>query len=238
MFRKLLLLLALLVMPGVARAEWYEASTPHFVVYSNDSPEAVRKFAANLERFDKTLRFLRNISDAPVGKANRVTIYVVADPAAMTRLYGSAGVAGFYSGRAGNSVAFVPRTSDEAKVPKEYREMVLTPQQILLHEYTHHFLLSLNPGIAYPAWFVEGYAEFFAPSEFEADGSVIIGRPPQYRSWDLFSEVKLPVARMLTADPQDLTGEQRYQFYSRGWLPIISSWAASATASSAPISAR
>lgn len=218
MLRKLLLLLALLVAPGVAHAEWHEASTPHFVVYSNDSPEAVRKFAADLERFDKVLRFLRNISDAPPGKANRVTIYVVADDVAVGRLYGSAGVAGFYSARAGDSVAFVPRSWGSSDVPNDYKEAMLTPQQILLHEYTHHFLLSLNPGIAYPAWFIEGYAEFFAPSVFEPDGSVIIGRPPQYRSYDLNSELRLPVARMLTADPQDLTGEQRYQFYVRGWL--------------------
>lgn len=218
MLRKALLLFAMLLMPAAARAEWYEASTPHFVVYSNDSPEKVRSFAANLERFDKTLRFLRNISEEPVGKANRVTIYVVANDVVLGRLAGSASIAGFYSPRAGGSVAFVPRIANSFDVPNDYKEAVMTPQQILLHEYTHHFLLSLNPGIAYPAWFVEGYAEFFATTTFEPDGSVIIGRPPQYRSFDLDSNTRLSMDRMLTADPQELTNQQRYQFYVRGWL--------------------
>ncbi|MEZ0243328.1 MAG: hypothetical protein ACAH11_08140 [Sphingomonas sp.] len=219
MLRRLLLLLALLVMPGVAHAEWYEASTPHFVVYSDDSPEAVKRFATNLERFDKALRFLRNLSDEPIGKANRVTIYLLKDVAAIGRLAGNSGVAGFYIPRAGGSVAFAPRRADEGNVPPEFRDLLLSPLQILLHEYTHHFLLSLSPNVAYPAWFVEGYSEFFAPSVFEADGSVIIGRPPQYRSWDLQgSEQKLSMTRMLTTAPRKLNPEQRYLIYARGWL--------------------
>jgi len=219
MVRKLLLLLALLVMPGVAHADWYEASTAHFVVYSDDSPEAVQRFAANLEHFDKGLRFLRNLSDEPIGKANRVTIYLLKDLQAVGRLAGNSDVAGFYIPRAGGSVAFAPRRADEGNVPPEFKALLLTPLQVLLHEYTHHFLLSLSPNVAYPSWFVEGYAEFFAPSEFEADGSLIIGRPPQYRSWDLQgSEQKLSVARMLTADPRTLHPDQRYLLYARGWL--------------------
>jgi len=217
MVRKLLLLLALLS-PGVAHAAWVEASTTHFVVYSDDTPDHVRAFATNLERFDKALRFLRNLADEPVGMANRVTIFVVDDIPAIERLIGRQGVAGFYSPRAGNSVAFVPRDAGVGEVPLEYREMVLNPRQILLHEYTHHFLLSLSPNVAYPGWFVEGYAEFFATAEFEPDGAVIVGRPPQYRVFGLFGENRLTVAKMLTADPNELTGEQRYLLYGRGWL--------------------
>ncbi len=214
-----LLALLLLAIPGVAHADWYEASTQHFVVLSNDKPEVVKQFATNLERFDKALRFLRNLSDEPVGKANRVTIFVVDDVATVAKLAHMGAAAGFYSARAGGSVAFVPRKGDDWNfVPQEFKEMELSPIQILLHEYTHHFLLSLSPDVAYPAWFVEGYAEFFAPSVFEPDGSMIIGRPPMYRTMDLFGQNALPVERMLTAEPSKLTGEQRYLMYGRGWL--------------------
>lgn len=216
---RMFLALALLIVPGVAHADWYAASSTHFVVYSNDKPERVQALATNLERFDKALRFLCNTPDDPVGKANRVTVFVVDDVAAVARLAGSQSVAGFYSPRAGGSVAFVPRNSEYPDSwPQEIREMALTPMQILLHEYTHHFLLSLNPNVAYPGWFVEGYAEFFAPSEFEAGGSVIVGRPPQYRMYGVFNGAALPMEKLLVSDSMKLTGEQREAMYGRGWL--------------------
>lgn len=219
MIRKLFVSLVFLCLPGVAHADWYEASTTHFVVYSEDKPETVRQFATNLERFDKALRFLRNLGDDPVGKANRVTIFIVGNVSQISRLAHDQSAAGFYLPRAGDSVAFVPRDGGSSDfIPDEYKAMELTPQQILLHEYTHHFLLSLSTETAYPLWFTEGYAEFFAPSEFEPDGSVIVGRPPQYRTDSVFSGTELSASKMLTADPAALTGEQRYLLYGRGWL--------------------
>jgi len=215
---RFLCVILLLAAPAIARAEWHEASSDHFLVYSDDKPDKIREFATQLERFDKTLRFLRNISSEPIGKANRVIVYMVTDIAAIQKLYGGYSVAGFYSPRAGESSAFVPRDTGIDSTPPEYREMMLTPQQILLHEYTHHFLLSLSTEIAYPGWFVEGYAEFFASSKFEPDGSVVIGLPPQYRGWDLSGENRLTSKRMLSGDPTTLTGEQRYLTYARGWL--------------------
>jgi hypothetical protein len=218
MRRLFVLLLTFLAFPGVAHADWYEASTTHFVVYSDDKPETVRQFATNLERFDRALRFLCNLGDDPLGKANRVTIFIVGDVPLMARLAHNSQAAGFYVPRAGDSVAFVPHDGGLDQVPQEYKDLMLTPQQILLHEYTHHFLLSLSPDKAFPAWFVEGYAEFFASTVFEPEGSVIIGQPPLYRTLDMFGDNKLTVAKMLTSDPGTLTGEQRYLLYGRGWL--------------------
>ncbi|MBV9521849.1 MAG: hypothetical protein JO010_03600, partial [Alphaproteobacteria bacterium] len=217
MFRKLLLAAALLV-PGVAHADWYEASTAHFVVYSNDKPETVQQYATNLERFDKALHFLRSLPDTPVAKVNRVTVYIVDNIAAIQALSHNDSAAGFYLGRAGDSAAFVPRNAGEKYVDADYRDMMLTPQQILLHEYTHHFLLNLSPNVAYPGWFVEGYAEFFATVEFEADGSVIFGHPPQYRAWGMFGETPLPTNRLLIADTLKLSDEEEVALYTRGWL--------------------
>lgn len=218
MRRLFLLLLTLLAFPGVAHADWYEASTTHFVVYSDDKPETVRQFATNLERFDRALRFLCKLGDDPVGKANRVTIFIVGDVPLISRLAHNSQAAGFYVPRAGDPVAFVPHDGGGDQVPQEYKDLVLTPQQVLLHEYTHHFLLSLSPETAFPAWFVEGYAEFFASTVFEPEGSVIIGQPPLYRSMDLFGDNTLTVTKMLTSAPSALTGDQRYLLYGRGWL--------------------
>lgn len=89
MIRKLFALLVFLALPGVAHADWYEASTPHFVVYSNDKPEWAKTFATQLERFDKALRYLRGLPDIPIGDANRVTVFVVPPPSRSLRETGT-----------------------------------------------------------------------------------------------------------------------------------------------------
>ena len=54
--RILALLLAILAWAGPASAEWRQAQTSHFVIYSEDSEEGLRDFAARLERFDAAMR--------------------------------------------------------------------------------------------------------------------------------------------------------------------------------------
>ncbi len=209
LMRRLLALLLAFAFPGVAHAEWYEASTPHFVVYSNDNPERLKTFATQLEQFDKALRFLRSLPDVPIGDANRVTVFVVAGTDTVARLSHISLAAGVYSPRAGGSVAFVPRNSG-------YED--LNAQAILLHEYTHHFLLSLSEDAAFPGWFVEGYAEFFAASVFAKDGTFEFGHPPQYRAEGLMGGNLLPMDKLLNSDGLKLDDREREGLYGRGWL--------------------
>ncbi|WP_404336814.1 hypothetical protein AB2M62_00305 [Sphingomonas sp. MMS12-HWE2-04] len=210
-FQSIVAALALLA-PLAARADWHEASTRHFVVYSQDKPERLRDYAANLERFDMAVRKTRGWTDDPVGKAGRVTVYVLPSRGAIRTLSGSQNVAGFYIPRAGGSVAFVPRTSGAGM------ETDLDAQAILLHEYTHHLTWSVSSHGVLPSWFVEGFAELYATTEFTEDGAVVIGRPPQYRARTLMHGNALPVARMLTADTRKLGPEERSGLYARGWL--------------------
>jgi tetratricopeptide (TPR) repeat protein len=205
------LALLLLAVPGVAHAEWQEASTAHFVVYSNDRPAKLRQFATNLERFDKAIRYLRKFPDDSVGPANRVTVYVVDDVTDVGRLHGDRNVAGFYSPRATGPAAFVPRTAGTEALD-------LGAMAILLHEYTHHLMYSIGANAAYPRWFSEGYAEFHATARFEKDGSVVIGDPPQYRAWGLMAGPGLPLPKLLQADTLKLNDEQTDALYGRGWL--------------------
>lgn len=211
MVRTILAAVALLALPGAARAEWHEASTERFVVYSDDSPERLRQFATNLERLDKAMRLHLTRPDTPVGKANRITVYVLDDVADVRRLAGSADVAGFYTPRAGGTAAFVPRRAGT-------EEGDLSALEILLHEYAHHFLFSGWPNAAYPRWFAEGFAEFYATAKFERDGSVTLGYPPQYRAHGIMTGDSLPIDKLLTADTRKLTGEQTDLLYGRGWL--------------------
>ena len=212
MFHKALLLCACLV-PSAAFADWQEASSRHFVLYSNDKPERVKAFTTRLERFDKALRVQRGMPDDPISPEARLTVYVVSDTDDVQKLVsrGEQNVAGFYEPRA-HAVAFVPRQSGDGD------KTDLNAQQILLHEYTHHFMFSNWPNAAFPAWFAEGFAEFNATAIFKEDGGITLGAAPNYRAFGVFNGDMLPMSRILSPNPGKLDAEQTDVLYGRGWL--------------------
>jgi len=211
MLRKLLAA-ALLALPVAAHADWYEASTGHFIVYSEQKPEKLRDFATKLERFDKLIRYIRKVKDEPIGPANRLTVYVVDDTSDVAKLAGESFVAGFYRPRAGGSLAIVPRSAGDGDAND------LGPLQILLHEYAHHLMWSLTPNIVFPSWYIEGSAEFFATTRYDKDGSMVVGLPPQYRGYGILEGNWLPADKLLMADTLKLNDTQREGLYGRGWL--------------------
>ena len=98
----------LLLAPAAARAEWREASSKHFLVYSEGSAASVQAFATKLEKFDKAMRLRLGLDDVDLGPANRVTVYVVDNVEAVRRLgrFGQrSDIAGFYAGRAVGSIS-------------------------------------------------------------------------------------------------------------------------------------
>jgi len=201
------------LLPSVANAEWQIARSDHFVIYANTKPEKVRAFAEQLERFDAALRTLFGIPDSPPIASRRVTIFQLDDESDIRRVYGkgSTGIAGFYNPRASGAVAFVPRSTGDGST------FDLNAQQVLLHEYTHHFTYLHWSESSNPAWFVEGFAEFAATAKFEKDGGVTIGAPPLYRASSII-DPSLSLKQLLQARVLDLHGEEREAIYGRGWL--------------------
>jgi tetratricopeptide (TPR) repeat protein len=88
---------------------------------------------------------------------------------------------------------------------------------VLLHEYAHHFMMHNFPG-AFPAWFIEGFAEFHSTAKFDKDGGVGIGTPALHRAYGLVLGDPIPIQRLMTYSGQDLGAEQREALYGRGWL--------------------
>lgn len=204
--------LAILAWASPAAAEWRQAQTGHFVIYSKDDEDALRQFATRLERFDAAMRAIHGLPDVDFGPANRVTIYAVDDTADIRRL-GRMGsdLMGFYVPRAGGSVAFVPRNVDQA-----YQDM--SAQSVLLHEYAHHFLYRNQPA-AYPAWFIEGSAEFYSTARFDEDGGITFGMPPEHRALELFvSGNGLTVKEMLDKLPSEFNSREVVRLYGKAWL--------------------
>ncbi|QIL02890.1 hypothetical protein G7078_08895 [Sphingomonas sinipercae] len=205
--------IVLLACASGAQAAWLEAKTPHFLIYSEQSPRQLQDYATRLEKFDRAVRILRNMSDPPVGQSGRVTIYMLNDTDAVSRLATGkiTSIAGFYIPRASGSVAFVPRDAGSG------RETDLTADAVFFHEYAHHMLLQ-NSEAPFPPWFVEGFAEFFSQAAFPKDGGVQLGMPANHRSFALFALDKAKLTDLLGATFVEKTGEDTEKFYSRSWL--------------------
>jgi tetratricopeptide (TPR) repeat protein len=209
--RKWLFVLVLLLVPAAAQAEWFEASSAHFVVYADDSERDVRKFSEQLERFHSAMEQVTGLKEDPPSPSNRVTVFMVKNQRQIEQLIGSRNVGGFYIPRAGSSVAFVPRVEATNGQPD-------FPMIALLHEYAHHFLLS-NSRFPSPRWVAEGGAEFFASARFNSDGGVSIGLPAVHRGWELALARNVKASELVdTAASERRAASNGYDaFYGKSW---------------------
>jgi hypothetical protein len=193
---------------------WRRAETEHFVFFSDGSEKALREDAIKLERFDKLMRLLTSIQDDLV--EIKLNIYLVSSTNKVQSLYPGPvkNISGFYNANPGGVLAVVPRSaeaySDGSNTFAEIEDV------ILFHEYAHHLMLQYFP-VAYPAWYVEGFAEFIGNTRVERDGMIKYGIPNISRAPSLFLDGQLPIEKLLTARVTDLKDNQVESLYARGW---------------------
>ena len=212
MFAAILALLAQLLLPGTAQAQWLHGETKHFVIYSSGSAKELEKFGAQLERFDTLLRLKFDIKtdDNP----NKLIVYFLGSQDAVSNLYGgkTRNVAGFYSPQKDGTYAVANRSKAEDMFD-------LGGMTVLFHEYAHHFMFR-NFSYAYPAWYVEGFAEYFSTVTFKDDGSWTMGKPAYHRAYGLIEGLHLPIDKLLFGDISGLTPDQTEVYYGRSWLLV------------------
>ena len=223
--RFLLAAISLAIAVPAQAQEWQRAETNNFIIISQDSEDATRRFAANLERFDMALR---NLQGLPVGEeqptdATKLTVFRFGDPNDIARAAQIPGIAGVYFGRAGESLALTPareerrRSNSVTNVDRSRAERTdMDVVSVLQHEYVHYFMMQHFPA-AYPRWYVEGYAELLASLRLNDDGSFHVGDPPQYRGDALYYMTEFGLEEMLDQE-HDLTGKEAFQHYTTGWL--------------------
>jgi len=215
-----LLLASVLFVSAPAHAEWWEARTDHFIIYSQDNEAATRKFAVNLERYDNAIRSLQSIEFQPLNDWQKVTIYRLGDFDTMGRLAHTDGIGGFYEPTL-LPVEFTPvRTMNRlGSITARSRDTRtdIDPQSVLFHEYAHHFMFEYFP-TGYPSWYVEAFAETLSTIDLHADGSFPLGNPPQWRTRDLFGGMLTTTPQTLLASTAKPDGEDQYSYYSVGWL--------------------
>lgn len=210
MFRTCMRLLAvagmLFVAAGAApaRAEWQRAETAHFIVYGDVSERTIRRYAQKAERFDALLRAYYPITvDHEIPK---LEIFIAEGRRDMERASPGIGasVAGYYSPNSSRIHAVVDTNAISGDV-------------VLFHEYAHHFMFQMKSE-AYPSWFVEGFAEYYATADVRPD-RIQFGRHHPGR----IQALNVPVnswARMEDVLTWRYTASGRYKawsYYAQAW---------------------
>jgi hypothetical protein len=194
--------------PGAALAAWNQAKTRHFTVYSEGKPQQLEQFATKLEKFDALLRMMTDTRED--SEPNPVQVFMLSDDAEVKKLAHNPNIAGFYSTSERSGYAILSRE------PKAWKYGV-GPEEVLFHEYAHHFMLRYFPA-AYPAWYVEGFAEFYSVVTFEADGRISYGEIPMSRVPTLVTLSIMPLKEMMASTANWRNAQQGDRYYGTAWL--------------------
>ncbi|MFB9048507.1 hypothetical protein ACFFV8_07270 [Sphingobium indicum] len=199
---------ALTLLPGTAQAAWLQAKSRHFTIMSDGSESKLREFAEKLEKFDGLLRHVTGITDPEAGSP--VHVYLLSNDAKVRALTRNANIGGFYT----TSDRFAYAVLARGMKASEYD---MGAEDILFHEYTHHFMLHHFPA-AYPAWYVEGFAEFFSIVKFPKDGSIQFGLIPMARAPTLVQDSPYPLKNLFVRDTDGLGLRDGDRYYGTAWL--------------------
>lgn len=199
--RLFLLLLALFAAP--VQAQWRVAETAHFRLHEDTSEDKIREHAALLEDYRSLLITMTNVGAedrAPAPKLNVYLVKNIADARPLSKL--APNVAGFYTANPGGVAAFAADG--------------ILGMSTVLHEYAHHFMLAAG-AIAYPAWYVEGFAEYFMTAEFKPD-RVEYGNFNEIRAVWLLRGTWLPLSRVLASKFKRTNSQDTAMFYAQSWV--------------------
>ncbi|KRA57322.1 hypothetical protein ASD89_06495 [Caulobacter sp. Root656] len=205
-----LMAVALLAAGSPARAEWLRAESDHFVVYGR-SEKSVREYATMLEDFDSLLRRLHGRPKDEV-TPRKLPVYLVSDLRQLRRVIPKAkeGMAGVYLSSVPE--VFVVAIRDGTGEFDENKG-----DDTVLHEYVHHFMLQYYPS-AYPAWLVEGYAEYYMTADL-AKARMVVGGVNRGRAYSLTQPGGwIPMEDVLSKRPGALKEREVYAYYAQAWL--------------------
>lgn len=195
-----------------AAENWVRAESEHFVITSSTTAAKTVTYVQKLEAFHSLTNLL--LGGAGGATQAKFQIYLLADPEQMkvVRPNFSDNVGGVYFHCGEGSIAY-------AKAPGYgQQDANLTT---LFHEYAHHVMFQ-HARTYYPAWFIEGFAEYLSTA-YPDRGSISIGESSTMRnytlgkeSWIGFDKIIDPKFRIdgdKNADPRTM-----WRFYAQSWL--------------------
>ncbi|MFN3536050.1 MAG: DUF1570 domain-containing protein [Brevundimonas sp.] len=187
-----------------ARADWLRAESERFIIYSDGDERTLRAYAQKLETFDRVLRLFMGLpmEEAPPRK---LPIYLIGNERDLRRVLPDA-----IQNQTG---VYIPAEQDIFAVATRSRN----DDSTLLHEYAHHFMFQ-NFNFPYPAWFVEGFAEYYAATTIET-GRVEVGLYNENRVAWLQNGNWMRMEDVLAGRARNARGDRFNQtYYPLAWL--------------------
>lgn len=175
---------------GQALSKWKMAESDHFEIYSDGDEKYLTKLSGRLEAIHYLLKIATNMKEPAGEKVVKVKVYAVGDIADVARLIGdpNSPAAGYYDAQLAGPLSVIPRNSGT--------DGSFSAELILFHEYAHHFMLQYQAA-AYPAWYVEGFAELAGTASFERPGVITYGKAAKHREGELRYTKRYPAAKMV-----------------------------------------
>lgn len=175
---------------GKALSKWKMAESEHFEIYSDGDEKYLTKLSGRLEAIHYLLKIATNMTEPAGEKVVKVKVYAVGDIADVARLIGdpNSSAAGYYDAQLAGPLSVIPRNSGN--------DGSFSAELILFHEYAHHFMLQYQAA-AYPAWYVEGFAELAGTASFERSGFITYGKAAKHREGELRYTKRYPAAKMV-----------------------------------------
>ena len=188
-----------------AQAAWVRVETDKFIVYGQGGERAVAAYATKLNTYDAVLRrFHPSTLDRKPDTKVQVFMVSSRDDLRRVRPRLNRNIAGFYS--AMNEGVFAMALKDGG----------LGEDDVMFHEYAHHFMWENFPA-AYPAWFVEGWAEYFMTTDIKP-AEIKIGGYNTGRAYGIFGETWIPLEDLLSKTSFETREQKRDVYYSLAWL--------------------
>jgi hypothetical protein len=188
---------------------WLRAESQHFIVYADRNEREVRAAVQSLEDLDHTLRVLTGVGDRPA--PNKLEIFLLRSSIQFNRVVPRSDALGVYLSTAeGTAVILTYRDSSNDM-------FAVTREQVLSHEYAHHFMLNYF-SIAYPRWYVEGWAEYVSTITVE-DRVARIGGRNDARGMSIIAAGLLPINRLLAPERvRSRDPDFTERFYATSWV--------------------
>lgn len=194
-----------------AHAEWREVETAHFRIFGEANEKELVRYAERLEGVHYLMKIATGLRDDR--QVVKVRVFYVADQDTLHRVMGApagSSIAGVYKPGIEGPVAIVPRETGGGSD--------FSSQVVLFHEYGHHFMLQYQ-AVAYPPWYVEGWAELVSTASFERKGAITFGKAANHRQWEIRETDWIPLEELMARPAKGKKSARSSEnFYGQSWL--------------------
>jgi len=198
-------------------ADWSRVESDHFVITTDGPSRKAESYAQRIEAFRYVALMMLGADASSTRTQGKLDIYLLRNQEQIRKIRPgfSEWVAGVYFTCDEGSLAYATLQDNWAHDGSDAGLMTL------LHEYSHHLMFQSSTAY-YPAWYVEGFAEYMSTASMD-DGVVSLGNPQPGRvrtlgqdRWISFDTVLSPLA----LNNGDKANNERVvdSFYAQSWL--------------------